>query len=1024
MGAGAAECSLYLHGGESGIIRHAGLRCTGPRPTIALAAEHMAGFQTNFTGVAINSSCNFDFSRDGGSSPPQCLVTICGGQLLLKSSRVLRIQGIGMQSATAVCVAGDSRVEVHNSRFADNRIRPLAVFGAAHLVLNASTVSNNSVNGTVGFSTTASAGGLLILGSANVTITGRSSVHGNSAPQAGGGLVVQGKATLRVDGSSNVSRNSAGGQGGGVYAVENVTVTFDGGSSVHNNTAQVAGGGLSVSNSASATLTGGSSVHSNTAAITGGGVDVHTNATVTVTGGSSVRGNHARFGGGGLAVRFGARLTVSNDSTIVENVCNRCLGGGIAVDTFEGASARFDGRGLIAGREVATGDVDLSTIPASHVAISNSIVANNTCYNSAGGGFAIADRGTVELVDGTVVEHNSAFNGSGGAVVLLYNGTLRTDESVVFVDNSAGKGYIGSTIAAFDNSTLQLRGNLTKCSVGVYLGWFPCRAGEVRQHDMCVCCGQHTFSFSNITCERCPRNANCTEGNRVEPLPGFWSSAATSVQMHRCPLSDTACNYTRPRRDSQVAMRCNEGAGYTGPLCGACKLPDFGMLSPFRCGKCMRPSVQLGLYMLVSFVSVFFVLSTVHATWRDNLTGKKVVLDTDLIKVLVQFLQYTVIIGSVAVPWPLFDAVQRWFQAVNIVFAVGSGQALSLDCWLHHYIPQGRLPLAMQRQLVYFLAPVLVLVAVVALQWLVWALGRWVVPLVWRPKEGRAQRPASLVLRKLPVTLLVLTFYAYPTLLRAALSFFACLVIDRDVYLPSGATAPLNHTHGYWVSDITQQCFAGYHWGWALGLGLPSVLLWCIAVPVALGVGLFVFRGKADSDSFREHFGFLYRSYRPERMWWEAVWAARTVILTCISVFSLPMERYFAVLSLLVVFLVSAALQSIFQPYAFAKLHRMHMVSTSCLLATTLGALAMFAYDIQEKTAQKLRIAIAVLVLLVNVAFVGWCLWKLVPVVREWCVSSCKMVKSAVLWVVAAATGCAGRKSAGKGRGRGRRGGA
>jgi hypothetical protein len=237
--------------------------------------------------------------------------------------------------------------------------------------------------------------------------------------------------------------------------------------------------------------------------------------------------------------------------------------------------------------------------------------------------------------------------------------------------------------------------------------------------------------------------------------------------------------------------------------------------------------------------------------------------------------------------------------------------------------------------------------------------------------------------------------------------------------VPAGATAPLNHKYGYWVSDIEQQCFAGYHWAWALGLGLPSVLLWCIAVPVALGVGLYVFWAKADSDSFREHFGFLYRSYRPERMWWEAVWAARTVILTCISVFSLPMERYFAVLSLLVVFLVSAALQSIFQPYAFAKLHRMHMVSTSCLLATTLGALAMFAYGIQEETAEVLRIAIAVLVMLVNVAFVGWCLWKLVPVVRKWCVRSCKVVKSGALWFVAAATGCGGQQRAGKGRGRG-----
>ena len=150
-------------------------------------------------------------------------------------------------------------------------------------------------------------------------------------------------------------------------------------------------------------------------------------------------------------------------------------------------------------------------------------------------------------------------------------------------------------------------------------------------------------------------------------------------------------------------------------------------------------------------------------------------------------------------------------------------------------------------------------------------------------------------------------------------------------------------------------------------------------------------------------------------MWWEAVWAARTVVLTLISVFAVSMERYFAVLSLHMVFLVGAALQIVFQPYAFATLHRMHMVSTSCLAATTLGALAMFAYDIQESPALRLRIAIAVLVLVVNVVFVGWCVWKPVPAVKGWCVTAYGMVESGMLWVVEAAMECAGHPRAGQG---------
>jgi hypothetical protein len=306
-------------------------------------------------------------------------------------------------------------------------------------------------------------------------------------------------------------------------------------------------------------------------------------------------------------------------------------------------------------------------------------------------------------------------------------------------------------------------------------------------------------------------------------------------------------------------------------------------------------------------------------------------------------------------------------------------------------------------------------VVVVALQCFVWAVRRWVVPLFRKPQDSSflpaaaagVSRPTThpskkspfLLLRKLPVTVLVLVYYAFPTLLRASLSFFACLRIDEPlaVDVPYGVTATLTHRWGYWVSAIEQQCFAGYHLGWALGLGLPSVLLWCVVVPVAMGVGLYMCRSRADSDSFREHFGFLYRTYRPECMWWEAVWAARTVLLTLISVFSFPMQRYYSVLSLLLVFWASAALQIVFQPYAVSTLHRMHLWSTSCLAATTLGALAMFAYDIQETTAYALRIVITVLVFVINIVFVGWCCLKLAPALKATMGEVCATAKK---WVV------------------------
>ena len=906
------------------------MRCTGPQPTISLAKPHMVAHKSNFTGVTLSSSCNA--AQVGFSAKPSfCLVTICAGRLVLRGSSVAGVRGIPVESV--VCVVGDSRLEVHSSKFGWNQARPLAVYNKAHLLLNASIVSSNSAEG--------SGAGLLVEGNASVAITGRSRVHGNNAGadgggiyagrgawltiddsfvtgnvavfsggglnvygarvvlnvkssvhsnvarsggggglhvnkgnvtftggsrvfnntsgRFGGGLYIEGETVMTLTGGSSVFNNTSTGQGGGLYVFGGVPIVEDyeviislsEGSSVHSNTAGKSGGGLEVARNASVTLTGASSVYGNTAADQGGGLYVF-DARVTLSGGSSVHSNTARLSGGGLAVvgmdgmfkltdgssvhrnralngtggglaaYSGARVTISNQSTISNNKCFGAVGGGMAVDIED---ATFDARGRI-----VAADTNFVADVASNVSVSGSKVSNNTSIRSAGGGMAVGGNANIELVHGTVLSNNLAVNSSGGGVMLVGNGTFRADASVVFVNNLVTKGYVGDAIATFENSTLHLPhggGGFSRCSAGVYLGGSICQAGETQQFDRCMCCPQHTFSFTNASCEPCPRNGNCSAGSLVQPLPGYWSSAPTSIQMHRCPLSTTACNYTAPTR------QCNEG--YKGPLCGACQLPQYGMLSPFRCGKCMLPRVQLGVYLLLSFMVVVFIVFTVHSTWRDNQTGNKGVVPTDYIKVLVSFLQYTVVIGSVSVAWPLFD-VQRWFQAVNIVYAVGSGQALSLDCWLYHYIPSTKLPLAMQRQLVSFVAAVVVLLAVLLLQWLTWALVQWVVPIVWRRKQGATQHPDLLVGRKLPVTLLVVAFYAFPTLSQASLSFFACLRIDQvppEVQLPPGASAPLNHTAGYWVSDITQQCFAGYHKGWALGLGVPSVLLWCIAVHVA-----------------------------------------------------------------------------------------------------------------------------------------------------------------------------------------------
>lgn len=238
----------------------------------------------------------------------------------------------------------------------------------------------------------------------------------------------------------------------------------------------------------------------------------------------------------------------------------------------------------------------------------------------------------------------------------------------------------------------------------------------------------------------------------------------------------------------------------------------------------------IGLYILFCFVTVVFIAFTVHTTWKDNQDEDQSVRPTDLIKGLVQFLQYIVIIGSVPVPWPHFVNLQRWFHAASLVFGPSSGQSMSLDCWLYNYSPQGdgSIPLAVQRQLVYLLAPLGVFVAVVLLQCLYWLLWEKLARSLWcrLARKGVVNTPPVpfLVWRKLPVTALVLAYYAYPTLLKAALGFFACLRIDRGAaeYWRPGYPAPLNVHMGIghltYSMSVSQGIISNGQWAWVFPL--------------------------------------------------------------------------------------------------------------------------------------------------------------------------------------------------------------
>jgi hypothetical protein len=233
--------------------------------------------------------------------------------------------------------------------------------------------------------------------------------------------------------------------------------------------------------------------------------------------------------------------------------------------------------------------------------------------------------------------------------------------------------------------------------------------------------------------------------------------------------------------------------------------------------------------------------------------------------------------------------------------------------------------------------------------------------------------PVLVLFRKLPVLAIVVLFYAYPTLTKASLGLFACLHIDDASKEPFAEFALANHTSGYWVGDIQKECYEGWHKSWALGLGVPAVLLFCVCLPIGMGLFLFFNRSQCGDLSFREHFGFLYRNTE-KRVWWEAVWAAQIVILTCISVFHFAIRTYYAILLFAFLFLIIAVLHMITQPCTEILLHRLQLGSMAALFCTSYCTLALFAVK-GRRIGGAVPLAVSILLISINCVFLLCCMY-------------------------------------------------
>ena len=219
----------------------------------------------------------------------------------------------------------------------------------------------------------------------------------------------------------------------------------------------------------------------------------------------------------------------------------------------------------------------------------------------------------------------------------------------------------------------------------------------------------------------------------------------------------------------------------------------------------------------------------------------------EMLRALIIHAQWLYIIGNLDVPLP--QSLQYPVQVIGGIWSSTSGSSLGLECILS---TTSRVPVAIQKVLICLFTPAGIVCAVLIIETVMHFL---------RPRKS------GTVGHDFASVVMCIVFMFLPTWVNTALSLFTCVTLDKPVAAPYQAEA----VGSWWVEDMSQLCYSrsGYHRGWALGLGIPLTLLFCVALPA----GVFVFmwysrkQGKLQDMQFQKHYGFMYRLWRDEWCW-------------------------------------------------------------------------------------------------------------------------------------------------------------
>jgi len=155
-----------------------------------------------------------------------------------------------------------------------------------------------------------------------------------------------------------------------------------------------------------------------------------------------------------------------------------------------------------------------------------------------------------------------------------------------------------------------------------------------------------------------------------------------------------------------------------------------------------------------------------------------------------------------------------------------------------------------------------------------------------------------------------------------------------------------------------------------LGLAIPGLLFYVVGIPVWFIYLLYKHRNELNAAHVQRSYGFLYSCYRKERFWWEVVQQLRRVLLAFFLTIVPFTYASLGVVVVMVILVVSIALQHTMRPYATKLENRLELLVLYTLLISYIGAYVAQQSTVVAASAPLSWVPVVLLVLNVVVALI------------------------------------------------------